>query len=89
MLASSTLDRQIATPPRSRLMTTKPAAQEPEVGKVFGFTGPHRRAFVRTYVLSKTTFFWRDVHSPRFRLFIYEIVYSLCRAMGRRPLNAT
>jgi len=45
-------------------MTTKPAAQEPEVGKVFGFTGPHRRAFVRTYVLSKTTFFWRDVIPP-------------------------
>jgi len=67
-------------------MTTNPPAQQPAVGKVFGFTGPHRRAFVRTYVLSKTMFFWRDVHSPRVRLFIYEIVYSLCRAMGRPPL---
>ncbi len=68
-------------------MTTNSHAQQPEVGKVFDFTRAHRYAFVRTYVLSKTVFFRRDVHFPRSRLFIYEIVYSLCRAMGRPPLD--
>jgi FkbM family methyltransferase len=67
-------------------MTSGPRARQPQTGKVFGFTTPHRRAFVLRYVLSKTVFFWRDVHRPRFRLFLYEIVYSLCRATSRPPL---
>lgn len=67
-------------------MTSSPLARGPESGKVFCFATPQRRAFVLTYVLSKTLFFWRDVHRPRFRLFLYEIVYSLCRATNRPPL---
>jgi FkbM family methyltransferase len=29
---------------------------------------------------------WRDVETPRFRLFTYEVGYSLCRAANRPPL---
>lgn len=65
---------------------TSPRARQPETSKVFAFASPHRRAFVLRYLLSKTVFFWRDVHRPRFRLFLYEIVYSLCRATSRPPL---
>ncbi len=67
-------------------MTRTSRGRQPPPGKVFGWSPSHRRAFVRTYVLSKTVFFWRDVHQPRLRLFVYEIVYSLCRATGRAPL---
>ena len=57
-------------------------------GKSFGFSRTRRRAFVASYVMFKTVFLWRDVRRPRFRLFIYEIVYSICRALDRpaRPL---
>jgi hypothetical protein len=67
-------------------MTSSSPARGPEAGRVFGFTTAHRRAFVLTYVLSKTLFFWREVHWPRCRLFVYEVVYSLCRATHRPPL---
>ncbi len=48
-----------------------------------------RRRFARRYVLAKTVWLWRDVRRPRLRLFVYEVVYSLCRALGRPtvPLN--
>jgi FkbM family methyltransferase len=48
-----------------------------------------QRRFVRTYVLAKTVWLWREVRRPRLRLFAYEVVYSLCRATNRptRPLR--
>jgi hypothetical protein len=67
-------------------MTSSPSGRQSETGKIFGFATPHRCAFVFRYVLSTTVFFWRAVHRPRFRLFLYEIVYSLCRATSRPPV---
>ncbi|WP_433787496.1 FkbM family methyltransferase [Actinomycetospora sp. CA-101289] len=49
----------------------------------FGFSDRARRRFVRRYVLAKTVGLWRDVRSPRLRMFLYEVIYSLCRAAGR------
>lgn len=45
-----------------------------------------RAAFAVRYALLKTLLLPRDVRSPRLRLLAYEIVYSLCRAVGRDPL---
>lgn len=46
-----------------------------------------RIQFLVIYILSKLFYLWRDVETPRVRLFVYEIVYSICRAMGRAPLR--
>ena len=43
--------------------------------------------FLVTYVLAKVLYLWRDVKTPRIRLFAYEVVYSLCRATRRSPLS--
>jgi FkbM family methyltransferase len=45
-----------------------------------------RIRFFVSYVLAKVLYLWRDVKTPRIRLFVYEIVYSLCRAARRSPL---
>jgi FkbM family methyltransferase len=45
-----------------------------------------RVRFFVSYVLAKVLYLWRDVKSPRIRLFAYEIVYSFCRAVRRPPL---
>jgi FkbM family methyltransferase len=47
------------------------------------------RRFAVRYVLTKTVLLWREVRRPRLRLFLYEVVYSLCRATDRptRPLR--
>jgi FkbM family methyltransferase len=46
-----------------------------------------RLRFFVTYVLAKVLYLWRDVKTPRIRLFVYEIVYSLCRATRRAPFS--
>lgn len=45
-----------------------------------------RLRFFVSYVLAKVVYLWRDVRTPRIRLFAYEIVYSFCRAARRPPL---
>ena len=45
-----------------------------------------RLRFLVSYVLAKVLYLWRDVKTPRIRLFAYEVVYSFCRAAGRSPL---
>ena len=52
----------------------------------FGFSTADRVRFVTEYVLSKVFYLWREVKTPRLRLFVYEIVYSLRQAVGRDPL---
>lgn len=52
----------------------------------FGFSTADRVRFVMEYVLSKVFYLWREVKTPRLRLFVYEIVLSLCLATGRDPL---
>jgi FkbM family methyltransferase len=42
-------------------------------------------AFVLDYALHKTVLLPRDVRSPRLRMLVYEIVYSVCRLVGRSP----
>lgn len=54
-------------------------------GRTFGFPLHRHAAFVASYVLYKTVLFVRDVREPRLRLFTYEVVYSVCRALGRPP----
>ena len=53
----------------------------------FRFSGRSRRLFLLKYVVAKTLLLWSDVRYPRFRLFLYEMVYSLYRAVGRPPLS--
>lgn len=45
-----------------------------------------RLAFVVGYVAHKTVLLPWEVRSPRARLLAYEIVYSVCRLLGRNPL---
>jgi FkbM family methyltransferase len=53
----------------------------------FSFGSSKRLRFLMTYISAKTIFIWREVKTPRLRLFAYELVYSLCRAAKRRPLQ--
>jgi FkbM family methyltransferase len=55
--------------------------------KNFQFSTAKRLQFYVTYILSKLLYLWHDVKAPRVRLFVYEIVYSICRAVGRPPLR--
>ena len=59
----------------------------PGLSREFGFTRQKRFRFVVTYTTSKLFFSWREVKTPRIRLFVYEVVYSLCRAARRPPLR--
>lgn len=45
-----------------------------------------RIAFLMGYIAHKTVLLPREVRSPRARLLSYEIVYSVCRLLGRNPL---
>ena len=51
----------------------------------FGFTRARKSQFLATYIWSKTISFWYEVKTPRFRLFAYEVIYSICRAIGSPP----
>lgn len=51
----------------------------------FGFSRKRRIKFFITYVWTKTVTFWYEVKSPRLRLFIYEVIYSICRSIGYPP----
>ena len=53
----------------------------------FQFSRTNYLRFLVTYVLAKLLYFWHDVKAPRVRLFVYEVVYSLCRATHRPPLR--
>ncbi len=57
----------------------------PASDRSFGFSIADRVRFVTDYVLSKVVHLWREVKTPRLRLFVYEIVYSLFQASGRIP----
>lgn len=57
------------------------------VGQPYGYPIGKRLRFMVSYVLAKVVYLWRDVKTPRTRLFAYEIVYSLCRASQRPPLS--
>jgi FkbM family methyltransferase len=57
------------------------------VGKNFRFSMTRRLQFLATYILSKLFYLWHEVKTPRVRLFVYEIAYSICRATGRPPLR--
>lgn len=52
----------------------------------FGFSTTDRLKFVTGYLLSKLFYLWYEVKTPRLRLFVYEMVYSICQATGRDPL---
>lgn len=54
---------------------------------VIEFSRRARIAFGFRYALLKTVDLPREVRTPRLRLFVYEMVYSLCRACGRDPLR--
>lgn len=49
-------------------------------------TRRQRMAFVLGYIAHKTVLLPWEVRSPRMRLLAYEIVYSVCRLLGRNPL---
>jgi FkbM family methyltransferase len=53
----------------------------------FDFRFSKRLRFLLTYVSAKTFLLWREVKTPRIRLFVYELIYSICRAAKRRPLQ--
>lgn len=52
---------------------------------VFGFSRAKKLRFVVTYIWTKCISFWYEVKAPRFRLFSYEVIYSICRAIGSPP----
>ena len=53
--------------------------------RTFGFSRAMKLRFVVTYIWTKCVSFWYEVKAPRFRLFAYEVVYSICRAIGSPP----
>jgi len=60
--------------------------KNPSPATRFDFPIRNKLRFVASYVAHKTFLLFRDVEHPRTRLFVYEIIYSLCRALGRPPL---
>ena len=54
-------------------------------GSKFGFPWTMRLQFYLQYVWIKTVSFWREVKTPRLRLFIYEVVYSIRRFIRYPP----
>lgn len=55
-------------------------------GRPYEYPAAKRLRFFVSYVLTKVLYVWRDVKTPRVRLFVYEVVYSFCRAARRPPL---
>jgi FkbM family methyltransferase len=55
-------------------------------GRSYEYPIAKRLRFAVSYVLAKIFYLWRDVKAPRTRLFTYEVIYSLCRAVRRPPL---
>jgi FkbM family methyltransferase len=53
----------------------------------FGFSAADRVRFMTQYVLSKVFYLWRDVQTPRLRLFVYEMIYSAWKVTKRPPLG--
>jgi FkbM family methyltransferase len=66
-------------------MKTDSAHTSTVEGKTFGFPRARKLQFFVRYVWTKTVSFWYEVKAPRFRLFIYEVIYSICRAVGYPP----
>jgi FkbM family methyltransferase len=56
-------------------------------GQCYEYPAAKRLRFFVTYVLAKVLYLWRDVKTPRIRLFAYEVAYSLCRATRRAPFS--
>lgn len=54
-------------------------------GRPFEFSRAKKIRFVATYVWTKVFSFWYEVKEPRIRLFTYEVIYSLCRAVRYPP----
>jgi FkbM family methyltransferase len=54
-------------------------------GRAFGFSRSKKILFFATYVWTKTVSFWYEVKAPRLRLFMYEVIYSVCRAVHAPP----
>jgi FkbM family methyltransferase len=52
----------------------------------FGFSTAARARFMTQYMLSKVFHLWRDVETPRARLFVYEMIYSSWKLTRRPPL---
>jgi FkbM family methyltransferase len=52
----------------------------------FGFSTVDRVRFMTQYVFSKVFHLWREVETPRLRLFVYEMVYSSWKVTKRPPL---
>ena len=58
---------------------------ESHPSSTFSFTRMNKARFYWHYLINKTFRIWWEVKTPKFKLFAYEIVYSLAMAL-RRPL---
>lgn len=54
-------------------------------GRAFAFSRSKKIRFIATYIWTKAVSFWYEVKAPRLRLFIYEVSYSVCRAVHFPP----
>ncbi|MGA2307678.1 MAG: FkbM family methyltransferase [Acidimicrobiales bacterium] len=57
------------------------------LNRPFGFSTADRVRFVARYIFSKVFHLWREVHTPRLRFFVYEMVYSAWKVTKRPSLG--
>jgi len=57
------------------------------LNRPFGFSTADRVRFATHYIVSKVFHLWREVHTPRLRFFVYEMVYSAWKVTKRPSLG--